>query len=125
MKNKWIWGVAGFGFIIFATVVYFSISLLFKKPDVYQLALEKVKTYDVFNQEIGTPLREGSFLGWSGSYSTSKSSGEADMAIDFSGPTADGTLYLTAEKRLGIWRFNDFFLEVGSKRFNLLDRLEN
>lgn len=122
---KWFVPTGCLGLILIGVGIVIGIlALVFgaiKSSDVYQTALEKARASPAVAQELGRPLEPG----WipSGSIKVEGASGEADLAIPVSGSLREGTIYATASKRAGTWRFTVLEVEVEGRpdRIDLLD----
>lgn len=84
--------------------------LLMRNSAVTQLALARAQEDRELQEQIGTPIKLGWFVG--GSIETGSQSGSADLSIPVSGPRGAATLYVTAIRRAGTWRIVDYQAKV-------------
>jgi len=101
--------------VLCAGLVAGSIGAVFsmiRQADVYQIALEQLRTNPQAKQALGEPIQPGWII--SGSINIDEHGGSADFATAVSGPKASGMLYVVAEKpRPGAtWQFDRLVLEV-------------
>jgi len=80
-----------------------------KATDAYREAVDRAKSSPQVHAALGEPVKEGWLV--SGNVHVSGPSGDADLSIPLSGPRGKGTLYATARKQAGRWRYS--VLEVG------------
>jgi hypothetical protein len=80
-----------------------------KATDAYREAVDRAQSSPQVHAALGEPVK----VGWlvSGNVHVSGPSGDADLSIPLSGPLGKGTLYATARKQAGRWRYE--VLEVG------------
>ena len=97
-------------FVGFAALIIALVFGVIKSSDVYEEALAQAQGHPSVQQSLGTPVDDGYFV--SGSINVSGSGGDANFSIPLSGPNADGTLHVDAEKFAGEWSFNRLVLEV-------------
>lgn len=92
-------------------------TLLFKNADVTQQALAAARANVQVQEELGTPID----IGWivTGSISTQGISGDADLIIPVQGPKKGGTLYASARKSNGIWRYYTLAVGIDGKLITL------
>lgn len=107
-------------FVLFAGTIIFFVFGLLRNSDPAKLAIARSQSNPAVVQYLGQPIRPGFFV--SGSENTTGPSGHAELSIPVSGPKGKGTIYLIADKNLGLWSFSEleFALEDGSARINLL-----
>ncbi len=91
-----------------------------KSTDVYKDALSRARTNQAVVGALGYPIKEGLLV--SGNTNVNGASGEASLAIPISGPKGKGTLYVSATKSLGQWRYSGLVVEVAAsgERVDLL-----
>ena len=91
---------------------------LFRSSDVYVGAMEQLRENPAAIAILGEPIEDG----WlpQGSLNISGPSGNADLAIEVSGPKAAGTLYIVATMKAGMWTYETLTLSVDGKRTDLL-----
>jgi hypothetical protein len=78
---------------------------------VVNLAIQTAKSNRKMVERLGQPLKKGWFV--SGDIEVTPVSGHAELAIPVSGPNGNGTLYVEAHKRAGLWHLE--LLQFGSK----------
>ncbi len=115
--------IIGVGITIFIMAFFLFVISLVKSSVIYNLALEKAKTFEVVQNKIGNSFKKKLF-GFTGSINTSKFSGKADLAIYLTGEKGKGTLFVKAEKKIGEWEYEYLILKVNSEKFDLLDPLK-
>jgi hypothetical protein len=87
-------------------VVFGIISLVMssiKGSDVATEAMARARSNPTVVQHLGLPIGEGWLV--SGSINVSTGSGDADLSLPISGPKGKGTIYVTAQKSGGVWRY--------------------
>ena len=89
-----------------------------KSSDAYQMAVYETRNSPDVISKIGEPIVEGFFT--TGSIKTNGGSGSADMAIPISGPKGEATVYASATKSAGKWKFRDLVVEIE----NTQDRID-
>jgi hypothetical protein len=91
-----------------------------KSTDVYKDALSQARGNSAVIEALGTPIKDGFLV--SGNTNVNGASGEANLAIPISGPKGKGTIYVSAKKSLGQWRYSGLVVEVGQthERIDLL-----
>jgi hypothetical protein len=124
--RNWKWVVpAGCAGCLTAVVCFVGALMVFvfsmiKRSDVYTDAVAQARSNPAVIQELGEPIETGWWV--SGSISTTGPSGTADFSAPLRGSSARGTLYVTAEKKAGVWHYQ--VLEVApegtSSRIDLL-----
>ncbi len=99
-----------------------AISLSMKATGAYKLAVKRAEADPRVTAAIGTPAKEGWFIG--GSFNVNGASGNAELAVPLSGPRAKGTIYLVAMESAGEWTFSTlvFQLDSSGQRINLQDK---
>jgi Cytochrome oxidase complex assembly protein 1 len=90
--------------------------------EVSREAFNRAQASSAAVQRLGSPISSGWMV--SGTWSVSKVSGNANVAIPLYGPKAKGTLYVVAKKDLGFWTFQTLQLAVDgdNNRVDLLPR---
>jgi hypothetical protein len=93
-----------------------------KSTDVYKEALARAKTDPAVIEALGSPIKDGFLL--SGSTNVNGASGESNLAIPISGPKGKGTIYVSATKSLGRWKYSGFVVEIERthERIDLLQK---
>ena len=119
---KWVVPVGclvpiGLVLLIFATVFSFM-----KSSVPYQRALDSARVNCAAQNALGTPIAPGRFV--SGSINVNGPSGTAALSIPLTGSRGSGTLYVTATKAAGLWRFDLLQVAVQgrSERIDLLSK---
>ena len=75
-----------------------------RSSDAATESLLRAKSNPFVVQRLGSPIKEGWFVG--GSINVTTDSGDADLAVPISGPTRQGTVYVTAHKSAGAWNYS-------------------
>jgi Cytochrome oxidase complex assembly protein 1 len=125
-KRNWKWFVPLGCFTVMLLFVIFVGSILvivfgaMKSTDVYKDALSQARGNSAVIEALGTPIKDGFLV--SGNTNVNGASGEANLAIPISGPKGKGTIYVSAKKSLGQWRYSGLVVEVGQthERIDLL-----
>ena len=104
----------------FVTLIFSFVIGSIKSSDVYQESLAKARSNEQVKAALGTPIEPGFFV--SGNINVSNDSGNANLSIPISGPQGKGTIYVTANKYAGKWRYSAMECEISStgSRVNLL-----
>jgi len=74
-----------------------------KSTDAYKEALARARANPEVSAALGEPVTAGWFV--QGKVNVSGPTGDADLSIPLSGPKGKGTLYLTAHKEAGVWKY--------------------
>jgi hypothetical protein len=82
----------------------------FKSSPVYLEAMKAAQADPTVVQALGTPIQSGLFV--SGTIEEQGISGDATLTIPISGPHGSGTLYASARKGNGVWRFYTLAVQV-------------
>jgi Cytochrome oxidase complex assembly protein 1 len=85
-----------------------------KATDAYREAVDRAKASPQVLAALGEPVKSGWFV--SGKVNVSGPSGDADLSIPLSGPKGKGTLYATARKQAGRWRYEVLEVEVEGRK---------
>lgn len=101
---KWVVPVGCLVPIAFVLVLFATVFSILKSSVPYQAAMDSVRADCGAQEALGTPFAPGRFV--SGSVNVSGPSGHADLSIPLSGSRGSGTLYVTATKTAGLWRFD-------------------
>lgn len=125
-KRNWKWFVPLGCFTVMLLFVIFVGSILvivfgaMKSTDVYKDALSQARGNSAVIEALGTPIKDGFLV--SGNTNVNGASGEANLAIPISGPKGKGTIYVSAKKSLGQWKYSGLVVEVGQthERIDLL-----
>lgn len=91
-----VWGLG----ILFAVGLFFAITAAMKSSEAYQMASSAVVSDERVREAFGTPLTFGTPMG---NIEVNGPSGEANLSFAVSGPQAEGTVFVEAEKRMGAW----------------------
>ena len=107
-------------FVIFVGSILVIVFGAMKSTDVYKDALSQARGNSAVIEALGTPIKDGFLV--SGNTNVNGASGEANLAIPISGPKGKGTIYVSAKKSLGQWRYSGLVVEVGQthERIDLL-----
>lgn len=129
LGRNWKWLVPAGCLGLVAACAVFVLGILaivfgaIRSTDIYQQSINVVSSNPQVVEALGAPVKPGFLVG--GSVNVNGPSGQADISIPVSGPKGSGTLYVTAEKRGGIWLFSDLTLVVDDtgERIDLLPAL--
>ena len=107
-------------FVIFVGSILVIVFDAMKSTDVYKDALSQARGNSAVIEALGTPIKDGFLV--SGNTNVNGASGEANLAIPISGPKGKGTIYVSAKKSLGQWKYSGLVVEVGQthERIDLL-----
>lgn len=119
---KWVVPVGCLAPVLLLLLVVATAFSFMKRSTPYTQALDSARVDCGVQQALGTPVEAGWMV--SGSVNVSGPSGHAELAIPLQGSRAKGTLYVTATKAAGQWRFD--LLQVGvegrGERIDLLSK---
>ena len=126
--RNWKWFVPTGCFTVVLLLVVFVGSILFvvfsamKSTDVYKDALARAKADPAVIQAMGLPIKDGFLV--SGNTNVNSASGESNLVIPISGPKGKGTIYVSASKLLGQWKYSGLVVEIRQthERIDLLQR---
>ncbi|MCL4395012.1 MAG: cytochrome c oxidase assembly factor 1 family protein [Chloroflexi bacterium] len=90
--------------------VFYLIMGSFKSSPVYLEAMKAAQANPDVVQALGSPIQSGLLV--TGSISEQGISGDASLVIPISGPRGNGTLYASARKGNGVWRFYTLAVQV-------------
>jgi hypothetical protein len=129
-KRNWKWFVPLgcftmlLAFVIFVTSILVIVFGAMKSTEVYKEALARAKASPAVIEALGSPIKDGFFM--SGNTNVNGASGESNLAIPISGPKGKGTIYVSAQKSLGEWKYSGLVVEVGGthRRIDLLQKSE-
>jgi len=122
LGRNWLWllivvvvSIVGLGFGLVA-MLFGAI----RHSEVVRGTFQRAESNPVLIERLGTPMKEGWLV--SGSINVSGATGDADLAVPISGPKNSATVYVTAHKSLGIWKYTAMQAEVAgdSDRVDLL-----
>lgn len=109
------WAIAAAALAIFGCVffgfVLFGLLHMMKSLEPVERAIELIETDPRVAAHLGTPVEIGWFV-MGNAQLRGNSSGTVDLSLSASGPRADGTVYLVAEKAIGLWRIEHLVLEL-------------
>ena len=107
-------------FVIFVGSILVVVFSAMKSTDVYKDALSQASGNSAVIEALGTPIKDGFLV--SGNTNVNGASGESNLAIPISGPKGKGTIYVSAKKSLGQWKYSGLVVEVGQthERIDLL-----
>ncbi len=107
-------------FVIFVGSILVIVFSTMKSTDVYKDALSQARGNSAVIEALGTPIKDGFLV--SGNTNVNGASGESNLAIPISGPKGRGTIYVSAKKSLGRWKYSGLVVEVGQthERIDLL-----
>lgn len=91
-------------------LIFGLLFILMRSSAVYQGAVDELRSDPAAVRALGEPIRPGLF--WSGSISTSGSTGYANLAIPVSGPRGRGTLHVSARKSDDGWSYTQLRLTL-------------
>ena len=103
---------------MFAVCIVFFVFGVIKSSDAYQTALSRAKQDPRVTAALGSPIREGTFVG--GKVQTSGANGTSNLTIPISGPKGKGTIYAIGTKSEGKWEFSKLAVQIdGGDLINL------
>jgi hypothetical protein len=109
---KWVIVAAALACLLFFVallgVIAFAVVAATRSSDVYRTAMDRAQSHPEVIQRLGQPLEPGLLI--QGKIEVDNRSGEADLAIPVHGPRGEATISVIAEKRGGVWRYEQ--LEV-------------
>ena len=114
-QRNWKWvvpaGVIGALIVLVgsAAAIFLFVFGIIRSSEVYDTALARARADSTVVRLLGEPIEPGWWV--SGSIQVSGPSGSADFEAPLHGPVGRGTLYVSAEKEAGRWRYK--VLEVG------------
>src|SRR5215469_4299978 len=125
-KRNWKWFVplgcftVALLFLVFVGTILVIVFSAMKSTDVYREALSRAKEHPAVIEALGSPIKDGFLV--SGNTNMNGASGESNLAIPISGPKGKGTIYVSANKSLGQWKYFGLVVEIGQthQRVDLL-----
>ena len=96
-----------FAFIAFIALAIFG---AIKSSDAYKTAVARAKADPRVTEAMGTPIKEGWFVG--GSTEVSGGSGKSDLSIPITGPKGKATIYAVATKFAGEWQYTKLVVKI-------------
>ncbi|MFY9529601.1 MAG: cytochrome c oxidase assembly factor Coa1 family protein [Candidatus Acidiferrales bacterium] len=123
---NWKWFVPTLVLVVFVLPLALcggAILSVMRNSDVAKQSLLKAQSNPLLVQKLGTPIEEGWLVG--GSFDTSTTSGDADLAVPIAGPKGKGKIYVTAQKSAGVWSYRvmEAAIEGSDRRINLLSEV--
>ncbi|MCI5165641.1 MAG: hypothetical protein D3903_05980 [Candidatus Electrothrix sp. GM3_4] len=119
------WAISGLVlcFIVFPLFIFITITTIngmIKSSEAFKISLATVQNNQEVIEAIGSPIESGFFV--SGSFSTSGSSGEAELNYKIIGPNGEGITYVAAEKKIGEWNIFELvtYFEALDKRIDII-----
>ena len=106
LARNWKWLLGG-AFLAVVLLVFGVITLVegtMRSSDAATESLLRAKSSPLVVQRLGSPIKEGWFVG--GSINMTTDSGDADLSVPISGPKGQGTVYVTAHKSAGLWSYS-------------------
>jgi hypothetical protein len=91
----------GTGFI---ALIFFAVFGMLKSSEPAKEALARAISSPQLQAELGTPIEEGFIV--SGNFSTTNSSGSANLQIPISGPKGKASIQVEATKKAGVWEYS-------------------
>jgi len=122
---KWFVPTGCLGFLaliaVFVGCILVFVFSVMKSTDVYKTAIARAKASSEVQAALGTPIKEGFFVG--GSQHVNPASGDANLSIPISGPKGSGTIYVEAKKSAGHWQYSTLVVEIDAtkKRIDIND----
>jgi len=106
LARNWKWLLATFllGGLALIFGIFTLIMGAMRSSDVAKASVAMAQSNRQVAQQLGSPIEEGWLL--SGSVNVSNASGDADLSVPISGPKGKGTVYVTAQKSAGRWRYS-------------------
>jgi len=117
---KWLLATLFMGGLVLMVGFFALIMGAIRSSDVAKASVAMAQSNRQVVQQLGTPIEEGWVL--SGSVNVSNASGDADLSVPISGPKGKGTVYVTAQKSAGRWRYSvmQVAIDGSDERIDLL-----
>lgn len=96
--------------VVLALAFVIGLEAMIRNSEPSKIAIERAINNREVKIRLGEPVKAGLFV--SGSIETSGPSGHADLSIPLSGPKGKGTLYVVAQEKAGIWKFETLAVAV-------------
>jgi len=113
-QEQRVWGWVGAGLYIggisFVAAFLFFIGGIMKGTDAYQISFDQIIHNPQVIGAIGEPIEPGFFV--SGKVNIQGQTGYADISYSLTGPKAEATAYVRAEKEMGQWLFQRIIVEI-------------
>ncbi len=93
-------------FLLAAAICVFVVGILsiLGNSDACKLAVARAQKNPAVIERLGNPIERGRFVGGNVNVQ-SGGTGNAQLSIPLHGPKGEGTLYVEAKKRSGVWSF--------------------
>lgn len=126
-QRNWKWFVPMLGALLLTLCVGAFLAFMsaifgmIKSSDAYQQPLQRAQRSPAVTAALGEPVTAGWLV--MGNIEVNGPSGEANLQIPLSGPTAKGDLFVEAKKSAGAWTYHVLVVQVGDggKRIDLLE----
>ncbi len=110
-------------FLVAAAICLFVVGIfsILGNSDACKLAVAQAQKSPAVIERLGTPIERGRFV--SGNVNVQAGgTGRAELSIPLHGPKGEGTLYVEARKRSGVWSFGtlEFSQKGDATALNLL-----
>ncbi len=117
---KWLLATLFLGGLVLMVGFFALIMGAIRSSDVAKASVAMAQSNRQVVQQLGAPIEEGWLL--SGSVNVSNASGDADLSVPISGPKGKGTVYVTAQKSAGRWRYSvmQVAIDGSDERIDLL-----
>ena len=99
-------------FCAFVAAITLTVFGAIKSTDAYKNAVGRAKADPRVTQAIGTPITEAWYV--SGNTHVSGASGESELSIPIHGPKGNATIYVTAIKSAGEWRYSKLIVKIAA-----------
>src|ERR1700686_2010195 len=107
---KWLLGGAFLAVVLLVVGVITLVEGTMRSSDAATESLLRAKSSPLVVQRLGSPIKEGWFVG--GSINVTTDSGDADLSVPISGPAGQGRVYVTAHKSAGVWGYSLMQAEI-------------
>lgn len=101
---KWLFGGAFLALVLLVVGVITLVEGAMRNSDAATESVQRAKSNPFIVQHLGSPMKEGWFVG--GSINVTTDSGDADLSVPISGPMGQGTVHVTAHKSAGVWSYS-------------------
>jgi hypothetical protein len=107
--------------VLFVAAILTLVVGAIRGSDVAKEAVTRAQSNALLAQRLGNPISEGWFVG--GSINVQPGSGDADLSVPISGPKGKGTVYVKAQKSVGVWAYSFMVatIEGSTDKIDLLD----
>ena len=105
-SRNWKWFVPALLIVFFVLPlgILGTVFAAIKSSDAAKESFLRARSNPLLVERIGAPIDEGSLV--TGSINISGNSGDADLSLPISGPKGKATVYVTARKTAGTWRYS-------------------